>query len=258
MEKYLNGKLPAKEKPAFEEELAALSEQLESSAEYQQARDALVRRERPAPPPGLLDDYHANLSAAFAEPGFVETWGSRLKSLWEQLVIRPRPAVRMVEFAFLLAVGLYLGSLLFVTDMQQSPVAADNTFNPDIQFMSEENRTAIRQCLIESELLLLQVINTDPDAEIEEAEWELNIEIAQQLLKDAVPMQEQAIQVNDLKTLRFLSRMEILLYDIANLDMMDIEDALPFLKELILDTHLHIEVKMLLKTYEKPQTVPTA
>ena len=57
--------------------------------------------------------------------------------------------------------------------------------------------------------------------------------------------QEKAIRLNNIYALRFISRMEILLYEIANLSEEELQDALPLLKQIISDTNLIMEVKAL-------------
>lgn len=254
MKLYLNGEMSEPEKVAFENLLADMEIAVEDLPEMHRTAKALHTRRRPSPPPELLQNYQQELKTTFADPPLFLRWRKRMGELWRALVIQPSPALRFAEVAFLMIIGIYVGRSLLQTP---AVVVVEDSYNnsgmfyPNLRGVSEANRDQIREMLFGSEQLLLEIINAGDGEDFDEVEWELNRELADELLKIVVPMQQRAIQLNHPETLRFLSKMEIFLYDVANMESEEVAEALPFLKELVLETSLHLEVRRLMDFYKE-------
>jgi hypothetical protein len=91
-----------------------------------------------------------------------------------------------------------------------------------------------------SEMVLLEVKNSsDP------SDFYLNRELAQKLLIKTFRVSDFAYQLKNLRLIRFLNRMELLLHDASNLDMEEMNESLDRTKIWIEEADLLNEVEIL-------------
>ena len=108
--------------------------------------------------------------------------------------------------------------------------------------------------MLESEMLLLEVDNMKLDGVSRESDLSLSQTMARRLLRQILPMQQVAVDLNDLPTVRFLSRWEMALFEIANLQPTDLEITLPMVQTMIQETGLVVELMSLQNLFDQPSS----
>ena len=258
--RYLDGELSAPELEGFEEELHQAGYSKDNLEEFTNLHIALQQHPQPEPPKGLLKQYHTSLQKRFAPESRWDSFMRFVSSVADMLVWERSPWFRFAEVAVFIVVGIFIGNLFFTPGAQKiivqpaSPGMNDRGVINFIQPISQVDRERLQRYFLESEILLLQIVNSsDPEA-IDPAEFEFSKEIAENLLLKTAITQEKAIQLNNVYALRFVSRMEILLHEIANLSEEELYDALPIMQQIISDTNLLMEVKTLQEMLKNSKT----
>ncbi|MEE9118064.1 MAG: hypothetical protein V3U02_05660 [Calditrichia bacterium] len=91
-----------------------------------------------------------------------------------------------------------------------------------------------------SEMVLLEIQNST-----DQSDFYLNRELAQKLLIKTFRVSEIALQLNNLRMINFLNRMELLLHEASNLNEEEIDESLDTIKMVIEKANLLREVKVL-------------
>ena len=89
-----------------------------------------------------------------------------------------------------------------------------------------------------AELLLLEIKNIDIRTPLNRADVEFNKDIAQKLLIKTFIIHEIALRQNDPKILRFLSKMELLLYEVSNVPAEELSQSIDAFNIIIDDSRL--------------------
>ena len=232
---YVSGELTASLEIEFVKHLQTCDICKANLDKYYALQIELRGRERPAPHPEILREYHQELRKIIPQ---IRS-GLHFFSVIDYFA-RPRsPWIRLAEVFTVLMVGLLGGWLLF----GETDAVADNQPAEPFYHLSKpvsgKQLEYINYYLLASEMILLEVENTETE------DFFLSRENAQKLLIKTFVVHETALQINDPQLLRFLTKMEFILHEIANTDDDDVGIALQAIKSVVNDTDLIQEVKRL-------------
>ncbi len=210
----------------------------------------LQERQRTKPDPELISIYHQNLRNLFTpvrrSMSFTE--------MMHELIFTHSRWLRLAEIAALLIIGVLLGRILF--DNGESPVPPVKT---DIDYygrpISKQDMEYLNYYFLASEMVLLEMVNGDVD----EDDFFLEKETAQKLLIKTFMVHEVALKLNDPKILRFLTRMELILYELSNAEQDQLAETLSSIKFIIDEAKLLSEVrelKQLIASSGTPESMP--
>lgn len=253
--RYQNGGMSAEEAAAFEKALQAWEEGLSGSGVEQ----ILRRHRRPDPPPALLNAYHQTLQAKFPPSKVVRPPSGIARAIWDFLFARRGAGVRLAEALVILAIGVWIGRS-FLKPAEPLPVTpAPGRAAPQfyLRGITQEELQKMDAFFVDSEMLLLQIANLSTAEDLVADEVAMIREMAGRLLPKTALMKEKSVRYNDLQMLHFLSRLEIILYEIANSDPDEIIESLAFIQEMFRETGIIQETRVLQEIY-RSDAVPTA
>ncbi len=253
--RYQNGGMSAEEAAAFEKALQTWEEELRDSGLEQTLR----RRRRPDPPPALLHAYHQALQAKFPPPRTVPTPAGIIGTVWDFLFARRGAGVRLAEALVILVMGIWIGRSFFMPAEHRPQTAEPVPVAPQfyLRGITQEELQKMDAFFVDSEMLLLQIANLSTAEDVVADEVAMIRKMARRLLPKTALMKEKSVRYNDLQMLHFLSRLEILLYEIANTDPDEMVESLAFIQEMFRETGIIQEARMLQEIY-RSDAVPTA
>jgi hypothetical protein len=194
----------------------------------------LKKRKRSLPAEDLLDRYHKDLHKLFSIKS-----GKNI-SAWR---------LRMVEIGFAVFLGITAGWFFFSQE--------NKAVRPYLNVIrlekpvSKKDLVYLKAYLQATEIIMLDVINRDS----EEIDIRISKEIAQKLLIKTFILHEKALKMNEPRILKFLSRMEILLFELSNSEESDFADALKNVRWVIKEADLLPESRKLLQIVTNTQDV---
>jgi len=233
---YLAGELSSSKSAEIKAHLMKCETCVLKLEAYQEVHQMLIHRPRLKFPDEILRDYRWNLKAIFKAKSRVEIIKEKFWEFWESAFGSQPFWVRIVKAVALLFIGFFFGWLIFspVPELKVIPT------KPEILMLSvsQADIEAISNFLFESEILLLQIVNSNSNEATEPADLLLTKEISQNLLMRTFFIHEKALQLQDERILRFLTQMELLLLEISNSSNEDTMDAVKQIKQIIKDVNL--------------------
>lgn len=205
---YCSGDLSRAEQASVKNHLDTCDSCRKLVEELTEVQALLAQRSRPKPTAELLKEYRSMLSAQFkpAAPNkrnAVETL--------RHLISGKTISWRVVQVACLLLVGLLLGRLIY------NPSKSERVSIEQRPVQHSEELRFISDFLVESEMLLLEIVNRDlakldqyPD------DFVLDSNTAQQLLMQTFVLHQHALQLQINGLPELLTQMELILYELAN------------------------------------------
>ena len=200
-------------------------------------------------PTNLITEYHHSLSKQFAPRSFL----SRMQSWYFSIKMPSIYRYRLAGFAA--ALILFVTTALLVTYrvsvVDEMPAAA--ALPQSISFQEIESVSAF---LLESEMLLLQLVNTSND-ELELSENnEFIRSVANNLAGRAHLIQTKAIQWNDLSLLRLVSSLDVLFVEVANAENDEFAQRSSFVKEIVNEMDLLTQIRLAIGAAKQQQISP--
>ncbi len=248
MLRYQNGGMSPAEKIAFESELKAW-EAFSNNETGTEIEKLLRNRKRPVAPPEVLRQYHRELGAQFTLPQNRFSWRKLWQIARDFFIDSYQPSVRFARIAALLIIGIVIGRI-FIFSPKNTPLqvpqsafkSAPGVFFHDV---TDAERKQANEFIVDSEMFLLQLSNWNAENKPEVDELAATQEMARQMLRNTFVMKEKAVRTNDLQLLHFISRLELALYEIANLETEELLASLSFLQEMIHETGLLEEAQQM-------------
>ena len=202
---------------------------------FYKIHSTLSNYKRPAPPIDLLDSYHKQVDLTFGH----ETISNKVVLFLSRFTRKRSPAFRYVQIISFIIIGILVGWIVFAP-VETKIVFQGNDPYQMSQPISSDDIDYIYYYLQVSEIVLLEIQHsTDP------SDFYLNRELAQKLLIKTFRVSEFALQINNLRLINFLNRMELLLLEASNLDMEEMDESLDRVKMVIEEADLLNEVKTL-------------
>lgn len=245
---YVAGELSSLKNAEIKEHLLTCKVCAFKLQKFQQLHQVLIQRQRTKFPDKILREYQRNLKTLFKPKSRWEAIKDRFWEYWDSVFGIQPLWLRFAEAGALLLIGFFFGWLVFSTapKTQNIPVKAEiitlPTSQADLELMSN--------FLFESEILLLQIVNSNSNGEGELADFSLTKEISQKLLMQTFFIHEKALQLQDDRILSFLTQMELLLLEISNLSDEDIFEVFKEIKQIIKDLNLLTATKNLQEILE--------
>jgi len=212
---YVTGELDNNEIIEFQSHLGKCPTCSKRLDEFYIIHYSTKSQKRKEPPSELIKEYHQNLDYAFSESKKTNQWSKYVDNLFQTIFWRRSFSFKIAEVVGFILIGIFIGWLIF---NPQPEIHTDKNTNPDyfIRPISTAEVEYISYYFQAAELLLLEIKNIEAKSPINKAELEFNKSIAQKLLIKTFIVHEIALRQNDPKILRFLSKMELLLYEVSN------------------------------------------
>jgi hypothetical protein len=222
---YVSGELDNNEIIAFQSHLKTCPTCAERFDDFYEFHSNLKSRKRKKPKPDLITEYHKNLSSEFPDPNIGKKWSQQFEDLFQSFFWPKSLNIRIAEVLGLILIGVLIGWLIFYpqTEIHRNININPNYFHNPISRAEVEYINYYFQA---AELLLLEIKNIDLKSPLNKTDIEFNKNIAQKLLIKTFIINEIALQQNDPKILRFLSKMELLLYEVANVPSEELSQSI--------------------------------
>ena len=241
-DEYIHGELDQEKDILFQTHLAECESCPGRLDEYYQVYVNLRRRQRPEIDRDLHRSYHKELRTRL----LIKKPFGRVYLQLGKLLYSRSPWVRTAEVVTLVLVGVTIGIYFFTDDPPQT-YTSDLNQKSFIQPVSQVQLDYMNYYFSASEMILMELINGDPN----EAEAFLTAEIAQKLLVKTFMVHEIALGLNNARMIRFLSRMELILIEIANAPPEETPEMIRAIRVSMLDAGLLEDVRDLLKMMKK-------
>ena len=253
MRRYEAGEMSPEEQQQFEETLR-LIETSDFGEDFSPIVARLKQHRFAEPPSHVMQAYRSNLADIF--PVTDKPAGTGRTIRWGQ-VFSEKPVWRYLQFAAVLLLGIFLGRWMLQPGTNTSEAAMIMP-QPLLQIhdISSKDWQNLQQFLLESEMVLLEIDNM-PEAVTHDSDLvKQQIQTSKSLLA-MIPVAEQiGVQMNDIKFVRFLGRLEMLLYEVANLSEEDTASELNLIQSIIRDSGLLFECRQLqLAIKQKPEGI---
>lgn len=258
---YISGELDKNEILSFQAHLDCCSTCPKRLDEFYEIHNILNKRKRVKAPSELLTNYHKTLKQKFSNHKIGSNWKQQIGRFIQSVFWERSLRLKIAEVVSLIFIGIIIGWFIFTP--QPAPLI---NVNGNIEYFSAPISKAeveyISYYLQAAELLLLEINNIEINSPINKSEIEFNKTIAQKLLIKTFIIHEIALRQNDPKILRFLSKMELLLYEVSNVSAKELDQSIDIFKVIINNSNLlddarkfqkeFIDYRILSKSYNQP------
>lgn len=197
---------------------------------------ALIKEQkRIKPKPEMLDLYYQALKTKYPTR---KKFSFRAKDLLDFLIIKPSFPIRIAEAAVLLMIGIFIGR---ATIWKAEPV--QQFTNGNGYAASHVSELILNHYLQETEMILLDVVNTSPD---EDDQVLLSFaQLAQygNLLQKTSLCRSKAEETNDEKLIMLIDDIELILLEICNIEQRTLTEKVNEIREQINESNLLFEIK---------------
>jgi hypothetical protein len=249
-DEYIRGELDADMDISFQNHIQICKTCPVKLDEFYRVHHILKSRKRPKPSPELKKSYNKKLKTSL----LINAPVHKISSIIENLVYTQSPWVRIAEVMVILIVGIIIGTVFLSEDnrtkslpIMQPELFAQPVSKVDIEFMN--------YYFSASEMILLELMNSDKEME----EIFLTKEVSQKLLMKTFLVHEIALKVREPDILRFLSLMEMILYDMSNISPNEIDETMESVRSLIEEKKLLETIQGLqkrLQNFGSPRILP--
>jgi len=249
---YINEELSARHITWFYHHLDTFPHCSNQLEDYYQLHRVLMNYERAKPADMVLLDYYEGLGKLFIKPNKLY----KSFPLWLSELIYPTSRwIRIAEVVALMLIGLVVGWFLF--SYKQSPkikeISAIGYYSKPI---SKEDLDYMHYYFQASEMILLEMSNMTSEDLKRESDFIIDTDIAQKLLIKTFLIHEMALSLNDPKMLGFLSKMEMILYDLSNTNEEEMDVILESIKLVIEKRNLIEESRRLQIVMRESSSLP--
>lgn len=238
---FLNNDLSRQKKQEIQTHLTKCKTCPAKLQEIEKVLNILDQRERPEPPLDILMAYSGELNRIFRPPSKWLWLKEYCVSVGKFLFHSPSPALRLAKTGVLLMTGIMIGWFLFY------PLNVTQNIQPVNEYsafpVSPGELKLIHNFLIESEILLLNIANSNSLEISDSTDMVFNQEIAQRLLKQSSLIQSKSSHLQNDLLLLYMNRLELIFLEIANTPEEEIIETFQEIKEIIQESNLLFENK---------------
>jgi hypothetical protein len=234
---YVSGNLEDKEKLSFQIHLESCLTCPQQLDEFYILHNKIKLRERKNPDSEVLKNYHKNLASEFSDDSQNKKSANLIDRIVESIFWERSLRFRIAEVLGLILIGIFIGWLIFYP---QTEINQSGNLNPDYftRPISKAEVEYINYYFQAAEFLLLEIKNIDVNIALNKTDIEFNKSIAQKLLIKTFIIHEIALRQNDPKILRFLSKMELRLYEVSNVPTEELKQSMDAFHVIIDDSRL--------------------
>ncbi|MBN1349596.1 hypothetical protein JXJ21_09315 [candidate division KSB1 bacterium] len=251
---FLTGNLDEPQRSHFRKHLAGCAKCKERHDELQNMHGILLSRKRPAFAGNLLRHYQNDLNEFFpSRLGWVE-FKQRVCE-WTAFVINSRSmGIRIARAAVMIMVGIFIGrSMIDLSSEKKAVQILPET--QQIQLTSAEYKM-LQNYILESEILLLDILNEDFSDKLESSDFKFNKQIATKLILHSSFMRKKTQQLNNEAMIELMNRLEFLLIEISNVCDEELAESLSTIQQAIVETKLLIKMKQFQKLLTRASGQP--
>jgi len=230
---YLNNEIPAAAHLEMKQHLKDCQICSKQIQEIETIHFMLLERKRPEPSSDLVSQYDQELNEIFESKSRFENTKRLFGNFWNNI---PPLRIRLAGAVTILIIGIFIGKSIFKPTQKSEIVVIEPTMVNLIE--NQSDLKLMNSYFSDSEVLLLEIMNSNYAEQLTDKSLFLSKEIAQKLLMRTFLVHEIGLRLNNKPILNFLSNLEFLLYDIANSNDDEIVLKINEIQELIKDTSL--------------------
>lgn len=200
--------------------------------EFYKIHTELIKYRRPSVPSELKHSYYQQVDLNFGQ----ETLSEKINVFLSSFSRKQSPLIRTIQITSFIIIGLIVGWILFSPSEPQIIYQSNDPYQMS-QPVSQLDIDFLYTYLVVTEMVLLEMQNS--------TDFYLNKDQAQELLIKTFRVNDIALQLNNLRMINFLNRMELLLHEASNINEEEIEDSLIIIRKVIDDYDLLREVEEL-------------
>ena len=248
---YIEEELSATEMIRFHKLLPQDPGHADRLDKFYQTHIILKQYQRPDPDKTLIKEFHTNLEKnSYFPTGEQKILVNQLSLIIKNLIYTKSLWVRAIETFALVLVGIFLGWILFYGG-DETQVGEDWFGDYYASPITIDDYNYIYYYFQASEMVLYEMHNMNDAQSKEGHDIYLNKEIATKLLKKTFLVHDKALQLNDIRMLRFIGKMEFIMYELSNLQEGELDEALEMVRMVIRDEDLLEEAKRLQMVIDK-------
>ncbi len=232
---YVFRELDEKEKNKFKAHLQTCDVCRLQLQQFEETFSVIKKAKTEKPPKELMDNYLRVLRNSF----YPKTNLLQRVNEWiSDFVTLPSPAMRLAQATIMLLIGVFLGRLLFLQPQTPTANIADN----NIQSAAVVSDQLLRHYLQETEMILLDVANTNPAEDARILESIKQLAKYRRLLEKTVLCRERAEELDDPMLKNLIDEIELILLDLCNAEDENFDELLFHVKKQIKESHILLEI----------------
>ncbi|NOZ62648.1 MAG: hypothetical protein GXO74_13335 [Calditrichaeota bacterium] len=195
----------------------------------------IKKMRRDQPEKNILENYQKTLKNSFY-PKLSLRW--RLQEWLEDFFVTPSLSMRLAQAAAMLVIGVLLGRLFFF--QPQAPVSV--TSNANQMIAANVSDQLLQHYLQETEMILLDVANTNPAEDAQMISSMKELAIYRRLLQKTVLCRERAEELKDPALANLIDEIELIFLDLCNAEDESLNEMLQHVRSQIKDSHILLEI----------------
>ena len=233
---YFFDELDQKRKNEFEKHLADC-EICRNYVEVFSATAPIIKRQkRLLPEKELMNEYSQRLKENYYSP---KKFSTTIKEFFESLIITPSIPIRVAEAAVLILIGIFIGKEII---WKSQPVSVQQFANGNKYGTSYVSELIINNYLQETEMILLDVANVNPDDE------QILLSLSQlaqygNLLQKTTFCRTQAEETKNEKLINLIDDIELVLLELCNVEKKTLQEKIFEIRKQINESNLLFEIQ---------------
>jgi RNA polymerase sigma-70 factor (ECF subfamily) len=229
-EGYFRSDLSPAEELVLLKHLESCSSCPENIDKFYRVHTALSKFNRPPVSTYLQSSYYQQVDLSFGR----ETLSQKISLIFSRFTGKRSPLFRFLQFTTLILIGIIVGWVFFAP-VEPKIVYQSNDPYQMSQPISLKDIDYVHAYLQLSQMILLAIQN--------DTDFYLDRELAQKLLIKTYRVKAISSQLNNLRMINFLNRMELLLHDASNLNVDEVNESISRIKIWIEEADLLREVQ---------------
>lgn len=239
---YLANELPGDQRDQMRAHLKTCPKCALQHRELRLVHGYLTHRKRPMPAAELLQSYQIALKTAFKSQILKGSVGQRLLHFADVFFNAPSLYLRLAKGLAILFIGIFLGRIMFnPLDSRQVSESAPMALLPINQVDSYLPYTFWEN----TEILLLQILNSDLTQESDPETFLICRELANKLIAQSLLANDMAAARQNERLSLFITRLEMLVYELANASDQEGISSLHQIRRFIIESDLLSEFRKL-------------
>jgi hypothetical protein len=203
--------------------------------QFEKTFSVIKKAKTEKPPKELMNNYLRVLQNSFYPK---RSLLQKVNEWIDDFVTHPSLSMRLAQATIMLLIGVLLGRLLFF--QPQTPIT--NLADNNIQSAAAISDQLLRHYLQETEMILLDVANTNPAEDARILESIKQLAKYRRLLEKTVLCRERAEELDDPMLKNLIDEIELILLDLCNAEDENFDELLFHVKKQIKESHILLEI----------------